>query len=144
MVFQIPGSNFGDEANMRLMDPMFIAELRDTLFYSDVTINTCSSTTLDAVAMNKPVVNIGFDLKPRKYYESCRRYYKFDHFQPIIKANATKIATAFDEFVRLVLRYILRPDLEDIERGELRKIMCYKVDGKTSSRIANALYQNLN
>ena len=143
MVFQVPGAHLGEDANMRLMDPMFISELRDTLFHSDVTINTCSSTTLDAVAMNKPVVNIGFDLKPREYYKSCRRYYKFDHFQPILKSKATKIASSFDELINLILQYISRPNLEDKQRAELRKVMCYKVDGKSSKRITNALLEQL-
>jgi len=142
LTFQIPGKNSKSKVS-GIINPEFITELRDTLFYSDVTINTCSTTSLDAVAMDKPVINIAFDLKPRKYYRSCRRYYDFAHFQPILNSGATKLASNFDEYINLIFRYLEKSDLEKKQRKNLREIMCYKVDGQSSLRIANAFIQQL-
>ncbi len=143
ITFQIPGRDLNGDGNYRMHDPMFINELRDTMFYSDVTINTCSSTSLDAVAMDRPVVNIAFDLEQKDYLKSCKRYYDFEHFQPILKTCATKLASSFDELINLIFRYIKDPGLESEERKQLRNIMCYEVDGLSSKRIADAIFNNL-
>ena len=143
ITFQIPGRDLNGDGNYRMHDPMFINELRDTMFYSDVTINTCSSTSLDAVAMDRPVINIAFDLEKKDYLKSCKRYYDFEHFQPILKTCATKLASSFDELINLIFRYIKDPGLESEERKQLRNIMCYEVDGLSSKRIADAIFNNL-
>ena len=142
LTFQIPGKNSNSKIS-GIINPDFITELRDTLFHSDVTVNTCSTTSLDAVAMDKPIVNIAFDLKPREYYKSCKRYYDFAHFQPILNSGATKLASNFDEYVNLIFRYLDNSDLEKKQRRTLREIMCYKIDGQSSLRVVNAFLQQL-
>lgn len=142
LTFQIPGKNSNSKIS-GIINPDFITELRDTLFHSDVTVNTCSTTSLDAVAMDKPVVNIAFDLKPREYYKSCKRYYDFAHFQPILNSGATKLASSFDEYVNLIFRYLDNSDLEKKQRRTLREIMCYKIDGQSSLRVADSFFQQL-
>ena len=144
LAFQIPGESQNDKRVKGILDPMFIAELRDTMFHSDVTINTCSTTSLDAIAIDKPVINIAFDLKPREYYQSCKRYYDFDHFKPILNSGATKLAFNFDEFINLIHRYMKNSKLENYERTKLKDLMCYKVDGMSSKRIVAKIVENLN
>jgi hypothetical protein len=143
LAFQVPGAQMGSNPDHRLMDPHFITELRDTLLHSDVVINTCSTTSLDAVAMDKPVVNIAFDVEHKGYYKSCQRYYDFDHFQPILKSGATSVAAHYEEFVSMILRYLDNPSLESRERARLRETMCYKVDGQSGQRVAERLLQQL-
>lgn len=143
LAFQIPGAQAGKNPDARVSDPGFITGLRDTLFHSDVVVNTCSTTSLDAVAMDRPVVNIAFDLEPKTYYKSCRRYYDFDHYQPIIKSGATKIAASFEELVSLIRCYMDNPELESLERARLRETMCYKVDGQSGQRVAEYLLRRL-
>jgi CDP-glycerol glycerophosphotransferase (TagB/SpsB family) len=150
LAFQVPGSigrvlNASDahlvsSGDKRLFEPNFLEELRDTLLHSDVVLNTASTMSLDAIAMDKPVVNIAFDLEPKGYYKSCRRYYDFDHYQPIVESGATRIAKSFDEFVSLIMRYLDNPGLESLERSRLRNTMCYKLDGRSVQRVADSLF----
>ena len=125
------------------MEQADLVLLRDTTAYCDTAINTASTMTIDAVALDKPVVNIAFDLRPRGYYQSCRRFYGFVHYQPIIESGAAKLATSFEELVTLLHRYLDNPGLECEERARLREIMCYKVDGKSAERIADLLLKEL-
>ena len=143
LVFQVPGGRIDGDANYRMQDPMFINELRDTLFHSDVVINTCSSISLDATAMNKPVINIGFDLEQKEYLFSIKRYYDFNHFKPVVETGATKLALCFNELIHFILRYLNNPELENEERAQLRHNMCYKVDGQSSKRIADTFIRQL-
>ena len=143
LAFQVPGAEMGNAGDERMMDPRFITEFRDTLFHSDIVINTCSTTSVDAVAMDKPVVNIAFDLEQRGYYKSCRRYYDFDHFQPILKSGATSTADSFEKFVSMIRRYLENPELESLERSQLRETICYKVDGLSGQRVASNIHRIL-
>ena len=43
----------------------------------------------------------------------------------------------------LILRYLDNSELENKERAQLREIMCYKLDGKSSQRITTALLEQL-
>jgi len=143
LAFHVPGDHMGTNANERLMDPNFITDLRDTLYHTNVVVNTCSTMSLDAIALDRPVVNIAFDLEPKEYYRSTRRYYDFDHFQSIRRSGATKIAGNFDEFVSMILGYLDNPELESLERQRLRDTHCYKVDGQSGQRMVDYLLHRL-
>ena len=143
LTFQVPGEYLASSGDRRLLDPEFLTELRDTLLHCDVVVNTASTMALDAVAMDKPVVNIAFDMEPKGYYKSCRRYYDFDHLQPIVQSGATKTADSMEEFLSLILRYLNDSGLESPERARLRETMCYQIDGQSAARTAGHLLQVL-
>lgn len=143
LAFQVPGEYLASSGERRLLDPAFLTDLRDTLLHCDVVTNTASTMSLDAVAMDKPVVNIAFDLESRGYYKSCRRYYDFDHLQPILQSGATRTAAGFDDFLSLIQRYLGDPGLESLERASLRETMCYKIDGQSAGRAAEYLLRVL-
>ena len=108
--FQIPGAEDGDGSNERVAAKEFLEDLSDTLYYSDVTINTASTMSLDAIAHDKPVINIAFDMVDKPYFKSVERYYEFVHYQPIIDSNATSIAKNKIELYEYLESYILDMD----------------------------------
>lgn len=143
LVFDCPGGDMGSSAGDRLLDQDFILELHATLYYADVVVNTFSTMLLDAIAMDKPVVNISFDLERKRYYQSVIRFCEFDHLQPIVKSGATKIAADFDQLVSMILTYLDSPQLDSLQRKELSDRLCYKVDGQSSQRIADYLLRHV-
>ncbi|NQW22633.1 MAG: CDP-glycerol glycerophosphotransferase family protein [SAR202 cluster bacterium] len=144
VVFQIPGIQRQNLDDSRLMDQTDIRLLRDALAYSDLVINTASTITIDAVALDRPVINIAFDLHERNYHESVRRYFDWVHVQLIVKSGATRLAGSFDELVNLTSRYLAGPALEREERARFAESMCYKMDGKSADRISSFLLAALN
>src|SRR3989338_3312607 len=65
----------------------------NSLYHSDMVINTASTLTIDAVAMNKPVVLIKFDgYKKRPLHTSAVRWYIGDYFNDILNFNACLVA----------------------------------------------------
>ena len=143
LVFHVPGASLGIIGDRRLLDAGFMAELRDTLLHCDVIVNTSSTMSLDAAALDRPVVNIGFDLAPKEYPQSRRRYYDLDHYRPIVESGATRIAWTRDEFAPLIRRYLDHPELEREQRAGLRDTMCYRVDGRSAQRMAVYLIRAL-
>jgi hypothetical protein len=137
--FQIPGAQIKGLDDRRLMDQSDLRLLRDTLAYSDVLVNTASTITIDAIALDKPVVNIAFDLHETDYNRSVRRYFNMVHYQPFVNSGASKLAGSFDELVTFIQRYLGNPEFEREQRASLAATMGYRVDGKSTECIASFL-----
>ena len=141
--YQVPGVQMMNLVDWRLMDKGDLDLLRDTLAYSDVVINTASTISIDAIALDKPVVNIAFDLYEQNYYRSVKRIFNTIHFQLVVKSKASKLADSVEHLVSLTQRYLANPDLEHEHRVEFSEAMCHKVDGKSAERLASFLLESL-
>jgi hypothetical protein len=142
--FQIPGAEDGDGSNERVAAKEFLEDLSDTLYFSDVTINTASTMSLDAIAHDKPVVNIAFDMVDKPYFKSVERYYEFVHYQPIIDSNATSIAKNKIELYEYLESYLNNSDQLKVERQNLRNQMLAGQKGDASKNVAETILQILN
>jgi UDP-N-acetylglucosamine:LPS N-acetylglucosamine transferase len=117
-----------------------IVHLMNSIYHSAVTINIESTMTLDAAALDKPVVLVGYDGDHSLPYErSIVRNYDRNHFQYVIHAGGVKLAKNKDELTQVVRDYLNNPMLDHNEREILREKLIYKVDGKASARIAEAI-----
>jgi hypothetical protein len=107
-------------------------------------VNIASTTTIDAACFDTPVVNVAFD-GPRNvpYEESCKRYYKFDHYKKVVETGGITIANSIDELVQQIERYLDDPSLEATGRARIREEQCYKLDGKSGERIGQYLIELL-
>jgi len=139
--YQVPGVHMKNLVDWRLMDKGDLDLLRDTLAFSDVVVNSASTISIDAIALDKPVVNIAFDLHEQDYYRSVRRIFNTIHFQLVVKSEASKLAGSIDELANLTQRYLANPDLEREQRAAFAEAMCHKVDGKSAIRIASLLLE---
>lgn len=115
-------------------------EFVNTLLASDVVITMGSTTTLDAVALDRPVINIAFDgYQKVPYLKSIQKLYDFTHYKKIIRTGAFMMARTTQELEDQIDRYIKNPALEAKQRQELVTMACYKLDGAAGKRIAQYL-----
>jgi len=142
--FQVPGIGEGQGSHERVAYQEFLADIRDTLYFSDVTINTASTMTLDASALDKPVINIAYDWEHKPYYQSVRRYYDFLHYEPIIKSNGTSLAKSIDDLYHLIDSYLKNPDIKKMERKNLVGSMLAGNKGNAAISVSNAVLEVLN
>ena len=105
--------------------------------------NTASTITIDAIALDKPVVNIAFDIQERDYYRSVRQYFDRILFRPVVKSGASRLAGSLDDLASHVLRYLADPALEQEQRVRFAETMCHRIDGKSAERIASFLLEAL-
>ena len=104
---------------------------------SNVLINVASSVTLDAVALDKPTVNIAFDGYAKKEFaESNARYFMFTHYEFIPQSGGARIARNADELVEFINMYLDNPKLDSEGRKKIVAEHCGKLDGKCGERIA--------
>ncbi len=113
-------------------------QLIDTVYYSDVVIWIVTSIGLDSLVFDKPQIVIHFDgpkLKP--YWSSIRRLYDEDHMPPFFKTGAAKLANSPDHLIACVKEYLENPSIDREGRKKAVLQQLWKVDGKSSERIAN-------
>ncbi len=117
-----------------------IIHLANSIEHTAVTINTESTMTLDAAAHNKPVVLIGFDGNQKlDYWKSVIRNYDREHLMGVLRTNGVRLAKSLDELIMYTNDYLKDPTLDQKGRDDMREQVLYKVDGKSSDRIVDAL-----
>lgn len=126
----------------RLTDMEFtrewLQELLDTLNYSDVTINPQSTMSVDAVALDKPVINLAFDgYEKLPYVRSVARLYvDYSHYVPIVKSGGVRLVYNEEELINWINRYLGDQSTDREGRRKMLDEQCYKFDGKSAERTA--------
>jgi hypothetical protein len=121
-----------------------IVHLANSIYHSAIIINTESTMALDAAAMDKPVILIGYDgFQKLDYWHSILRNYDKDHFRHVMETNGCRLAKSLGELVKFINMYLDNPKLDAEQREDLRKKLLYKVDGQSSKRLADAVLEML-
>lgn len=141
--FDNAGIDNGTNSDDRVSSRSFISNLRDQLYFCDVVINTCSTMSLDAIAINKPVINIFFDFIKRDYNQSIIRYYDLLHYKPIMDSKSTCLARSRDELIRLLKDCIKNPEMMTKNRRSVIKQMLNGNNGDSAVNISKAILQTL-
>ncbi len=110
-----------NDLQKKISTPNFISDLSETLFYTDILINTASTTTLDAAIMNIPIINIAFNIDDHKRDDDISRYYKLDHFKEITSSNASSIAFDQTQLTKSIEMYLNDPSYKADLRSKLKK-----------------------
>lgn len=118
--------------------------LAATLAHSDVLVNLASTTTLEAFLFDTPVVNVGFDGDDDLPLPlSVRRYYRYEHYQPVLRAGAVTIAGDPAELIHAVRTYLAHPERDRDARRAVVAQLCGAVDGRAAVRVAQTIVEML-
>lgn len=147
IIYDVPGQRFplDNYRNDWEFTKDDMQHLADSIHYSSVTINFASTMTVDAVAFDKPVINIDFDgdhYDPSKI--SIRYIYKNDHYQPVLAANCLRMAKSKRELIDLINYYLKQPQSEKQGRAKVLQEFTWKFDGQCSRRVGQFVLDYLN
>lgn len=118
--------------------------LAATLAHSDVVVNFASTTTIEAALFDTPVVNIGFDSEAGLPLPlSIRRYYEYEHYQPVIETGAAQVAWSEAELIDVVGAYLRDPSLDRVGRQALVRHCCAFPEGGAGRRLAQWVRETL-
>ena len=87
----------------------------------------------------KPIINTIFGCKYRKGKDITPYMTEADHYQWIFATKGTSRVNSEQELKEEINKYLLNPKRKSKEREILRTKLCYKVDGKSSERMVNAI-----
>jgi len=114
-----------------------------TLAYQDVQVNVCGTMTIDSAILDKPTVNVYYDLVPGiPAGLSVRQCYARTDVREMMAYGASRLARDPEECIRLINRYLAEPGLDAAGRKRARDEDCGPLDGGAGSRVA-ALLESL-
>jgi hypothetical protein len=117
--------------------------LTNMLHHSAVGINVASTISLELCMFDKPVINVGYNPPSvAKATLDYGRYYKFDHYAPLVASGAVSVATTESELQSMLEAALVKPEEHRTQRAELVKRMFGEtLDGYSGLRAANRLIQ---
>lgn len=133
-----------------LWEPNWLTPLpEDTVLWSSVLaavdcgINVASTVSLELAMFDKPVVNVGYSPPSlRNPALDYARYYKFDHYRPIVESGAISVAGSHHEALDAIAEAIRRPRQQRSARAALiAELFGPTLDGQSHARVASALLE---
>ncbi len=113
--------------------------LMNSLAYSDVIINTISTLSVDAAAMQKPVINVRYDGDPNvppKY--GVKIFYKgHDHYEMIENSGGVRLAWTPEELVNQIIMYLQDHSIDKPGRERIVREQLEFTDGLSGKRVAD-------
>lgn len=122
-------------------DVQFLANLTE---HADLNINLASTMTLDFALHDKPVVNVAFDVSdpPVHGVPLWDYYYQFEHYRPVVRLGAARIARSRAELAQHINEYLADPTLDRAARQQFVELEVGAPLGQ-SGRMINELLQRL-
>jgi len=130
--------NHQESWSQRIPSQQDIMDLRSLLENADLSINMCSTMSLDFMLFDKPVINTVFGNLQNGLYDD-QRFLNYSHYKKVIDGNAVTIAKDKKELIEQINHTFNNIN----ERSKDRKAMIDLQIGKslqgTSKRIAKTL-----
>ncbi len=119
-----------------------VHHLIDTLYHSDVILNSVSSLIIDAAIFDKPVVTVSFDgwEKDVPITESVLSEQGNEWLQVLLKDGLSPKAGSPEEMKDLINMYLQNPKKDSEKRSEFVKHHCFGLDGKSVDRIVQLVF----
>ncbi|MDP3795154.1 MAG: hypothetical protein Q8R13_04495 [bacterium] len=121
-------------------------DLADSVYYinlmrhADAIVAIYTTAILEAAALDRPLIGIDFDgHHQRPFRRSVRRFRLREHFKTLFETRGVHMAQDFDDLLSTLKDYLHDPRKDAAEREALRKIACFRIDGRASERIVTAL-----
>jgi len=115
-------------------------ELTDIIHFSSVVLNSGSTISIDALILGKPVIITSFDAHRKLgYWKSARRLKDYVHLRKFISKGGAEVAYDFDGLRSHISTYISNPDHGFTKRKKVGEEYCYKLDGRSTDRVIDAM-----
>ena len=127
-----------DKTFPRADDVQFLANLTH---HADMNVNLASTMTLDFAIHDKPVVNVAFDVSdpPPLGMPLWDYYYTFEHYQPVLRLGAARVARTPDALADHVNAYLSDPSLDRENRRRFVDLQVGRPPGTCTQAIVDVL-----
>ncbi|MRX67893.1 UDP-N-acetylglucosamine:LPS N-acetylglucosamine transferase [Flavobacterium resistens] len=130
--------NHQESWSQRIPSQEDIMDLRALLENSDLSINMCSTMSLDFMLFDKPVVNTVFGNLENGLYND-QRFLNYVHYKKVIDGNAVTIAKDKKELIEQINLALNHPKERELERKAMIDLQIGQDLEGTSKRIASTL-----
>lgn len=117
-----------------------ILDLRSILQYCDVSINMCSTMSLDFMQFDKPVINPVFGNGDNGLYND-QRFLNYAHYERVVNSGAVSVVRNANELIEAVKLSLTYPEQNTDERKALLNIQIGRPLKGTSEAIVKILVE---
>lgn len=127
-------------ASERFISPDDQARLVSSLAHADVCLNMWSSMSLDAAAVDTPVICVAFaGQRPSAEDRFCRMVYNTDYYRPIVESGGVRVAGDMDVLLAETAAYVADRNRDREQRQQMALQECGPLDGRSAERIASLI-----
>jgi hypothetical protein len=130
--------NHQESWSQRIPSDEDITDLRSLLENADLSINMCSTMSLDFMLFDKPVINTVFGNLQNGLYND-QRFLNYNHYKKVIDGNAVTIAKDKQELIDQINQTFNNPEERKADRKAMIDLQIGKNLDGTSERIAKTL-----
>jgi len=116
-----------------------VSDLRSILNYCDLSINICSTMSLDFMLFDKPVINPVFGNEKNGLLND-QRFLKFAHYEKVVQSGAVAIAKNEKELIDNINFSLQNPNQRLQYQKDILAMQIGKPLENTSRRIAEVLF----
>jgi len=131
-------SSHSEPWSQRVPESQDVQDLRAILEFCDLSINMCSTMSLDFMVFDKPVINPVFGNTDNSLYDD-QRFLKYAHYKTVAESGSVIIATNKNELIEAIQVYLNNPKKNSTERRKMFKLQVGKPLKNTGKRIAEQL-----
>jgi hypothetical protein len=136
--WELTRENHQESWSQRIPSEEDIKDLRSLLENADLSINMCSTMSLDFMLFDKPVINTVFGNLENGLYND-QRFLNYNHYKKVIDGNAVMIAKDKKELIKQINQTFANPEERMTERKAMINLQIGKKLEGTSKRIASTL-----
>ncbi|KKW37460.1 MAG: hypothetical protein UY86_C0008G0017 [Candidatus Adlerbacteria bacterium GW2011_GWB1_54_7] len=137
--YSIPFKTNGSKPDYEFT-PADVELMVNSLRHSEITITTISTLTVDAIALDKPAVNIRFDADPNTPPgDRVELFSHFDHYLALEATGGVRLAHSFEELLLQLNAYLEDPRLDAEGRAKIRRAQIEFEDARSGARSAQAI-----
>lgn len=115
-----------------------VKDLRSILEYTDLSINMCSTMSLDFMVFNKPVVNQVLGNIENGLFND-QRFLKYNHYKKVVDSGSVSIVLNEKEMIIAINDLLSNPYREEEQRKNILKLEISRPLEGTSERIVKTL-----
>lgn len=139
--FQTPGVRWSKTRGVDWdLNEADLKSLADTVYHSELLIPFWSTMNIDGAILNKPHINIDFDIEGGVYIDGSFYQYQSAHYKKILRTGSPTVVRNLDELKEGINTYLKDPTVQSEERKLMVTEQVYRLDGKAGSDMAEILY----
>ncbi|MEQ1500451.1 MAG: CDP-glycerol glycerophosphotransferase family protein [Parcubacteria group bacterium] len=145
LIYQYPGVRFSNKRNTDWdMTNVELEDLKNTLHYMSLMICYASSISVDSALVDKPVMNINFEVKENVgLSKSPTIFYDMTHYKKVLDTGGIRLVNNKEELMDWVNKYLINQNLDHEGRLKLISTQAQFTDGLSGERLARFVNDNL-
>jgi len=119
------------------------SRLVSSLLHCDAAINIASTASLDAAAVDRPVVCLRLDRDAAAPREILWEEYDAEHYRPLVDSDGIAVARTWDETLHCLEEAVFNPEARSDRRRSMARDEAGTMDGHAADRITRAVHSVL-